>query len=117
VGRPGLGWRKNKKNHDRTWPDQPGGLTQQNPVKNSFATRWLLFFLFFVLLKRHRFEFFLKIEISLADPMTRSKPKTQILNRASHQTGFKNYGFTNSTSHSVFRWIDCDYIYRWPSDV
>ena len=48
----GPGWRKNRKSHDPVWP---GGLTRQNPVKNSVATRWLLFFF----LKRHRFDFFL----------------------------------------------------------
>ena len=47
----------------------------------------------FFLLKRRRFEFFFKIGIDSADPVTRSKPGTQALDRAGHWAGFRNYGY------------------------
>ena len=50
-------------------PSDP--VTRQNLVKNPIATRWLLFFVVF-LLKRRRFDF-LKIKIDLNDLVTRSK--------------------------------------------
>jgi hypothetical protein len=85
--RPIQGWnraelKKNRKSHDPVWP---GGLTRQNPVKNSVATCWFLFVFF---LKRHHFDFFLNMD-DPGDSMTQSKLKI----RALDQARFKNYDF------------------------
>jgi hypothetical protein len=49
--------------------------------------------IFFFLLKRRCFEFFLKIRIDPANLVTRSKHGTLALDQTGHQAEFKNYGF------------------------
>jgi len=66
------------------WPGWPS-KTRSKAGCNSLA------FVFFFLLKRHRFD--LKKWI---DPMTRSKPETRALDRAGHRTGSENYAWNKS---------------------
>ena len=75
---PGPGWWKNRKRHDPVWPGDPVDLAKPgcNPLTFFFFTKTTPFWIFF------------KIGIDSTDPVTRSKPGTQALDRA----GFKNYG-------------------------
>jgi hypothetical protein len=117
TGRPGRpvagtgpGWRKNKKSHDSI--DLATRLTRQNPV----ATRCLFFFFF---TKTTLFWFFLKIEIDLADLVTRSKLGTRALDRANYQPGLKTIiiPFSNSIFSMILYQsppiLTLSYIHSW----
>jgi len=82
----GLGWRKNRKRKNSVRRGWPGRLTWQDLVKNSVATRWLLFFL----TKTTSFWFFKK-KFDPGDLVTRSKPRTRVVDRAGHWARSKNY--------------------------
>jgi hypothetical protein len=76
------GWLKKKRGKKKpgvTWltrqVDPATRLTRQDPVANPLTFVFFLFYFF--LLKRRRFDFFLKKRIDPANPVTQSKPGTR----------------------------------------